>query len=201
MTLKHCPQTLLLVSILALGACAKPKKAQPPGAAGSQWLGLSRLGVSLDIPGNFIALGAEELAGISANSLSALKVEPFAVSPIQGFSEKDGKATLIISVLEFTSSTARQPNPMSNIYTYQRNLEDFFKAGDISFEEIQGKEISLLLMAMSFGEGEEEVALFKGLCYKYPEVFFMIDLYVRPAAVTAEDVQNYRNMLLSLNVY
>jgi hypothetical protein len=80
-------------------------------------------------------------------------------------------------------------------------LEDYFGAGEISSEEIEGKEISVLLMAMIFDEGGEEYALIKGLCYKYPEHFFVIDLYAQQADVTLEDAQSYRNMFLSLNIY
>jgi hypothetical protein len=188
-----------LAGAVALFSCAK--KQEDPPDSGSQRLVLSSVGVSLDIPTAFIPVSAEELAGAAEDSLSTLRVEPFAASPIRGYSEKDGKATIIISTLEFTGSAVRETNPMSNIYTYQRNLEDFFKAGEISFEEIQGKEITLLLMAMSFGEGEEGMILFKGLCYKYPEHFFMIDLYIRPSAITEDDAQSYRQMFLSLNIY
>jgi hypothetical protein len=199
MTYRAALLFFVLAGLGLLSSCAK-RQEEPPDS-GSQRLVLSSLGVSLDIPAAFIPVSAERLAGAAEDSLSVLRVEPFAASPIHGYGEKDGKATIIISTLEFTGSAVRETNPMANIYAYQRNLEDFFKAGEISFEEIQEREITLLLMAMSFGEGEEEMILFKGLCYKYPEHFFMIDLYIRPSAITGEDAQSYRKMFLSLNIY
>jgi hypothetical protein len=190
---------LSLAALALLSGCAKQRE-EPPGGE-VQRLVLSPLGVSLDIPAAFTSVNAEKLEDMAQDSLTTLEIEPFTVTPIRGFTEKDDKAILIISTLEFTGDAVREPNPMSNIYAYQRNLEDFFKAGEISFEEVQGKEIALLVMAMSFGEGDNEIILFKGLCYKYPEHFFMMDLYTHSPALTGEDAQSYRQMFLSLNIY
>jgi hypothetical protein len=190
---------LTLAGVLLLFSCVK--RGESRGDPENPQVKLSRIGVRLDLPRNFTPIEEDALGGIAGNSLSTLQVAPFSVSPLSGFAEKDGKATLIISTLEFTETGARETNPMANIYTYQRNLEDFFGAGEISFEEIEGKELSLLIMAMSFGEGEDETVLFKGLCYKYPEHFFVLDLYVRQPEVSPEDAQGYRNMFLSLDVY
>jgi hypothetical protein len=188
------------VKVLFLGAvflllvsCAK--KGVIPGDPENQRVELPRLGVSLDIPPGFNLLGGEELKALLPDSPTTLELEPFTVSPLYGFAGEDGKGTLIVSALEF--SEAGRGDPLSAVDAYQRNLEDFFKAGRISFEEIPGKDGGLLLMAMSFGEGEEETVLFKGL-YHSPEQFFMLDLYIRPTVTREEDAQNYRTMFLSL---
>jgi hypothetical protein len=188
----------LLWCVLLLGSCAKKKETVEKT---DNQLKLPRFGVSFTLPDGFVPLTGEELSQIEQSPATSLQVEPFTVSLLQGFKEQNGKATLTISALEFSSPAAKSDNPMSNIYEYQKSLEAYFGVEEISSEEIEGKEISILLMAMIFEEDGEDYALIKGLCYKYPEHFFVIDLYARQSLVTLQDAQNYRNMFLSLNIY
>jgi hypothetical protein len=177
-------------ALLILVSCSK-KNGEIPGDPGD--LGRSRLGI--DLPPGFTPLGGEELAALVQNSPTSLELEPFTVSPLYGFTKGDGLGTLIVSALEPTAPESG--GPLSAVYAYQRSLEDFLQAGRISYEEIPGEKGGLLLMAMSFGEGEDEMILFKGLYYG-PDQFFMLDLYLQRAAVTEADAQNYRTVFLSL---
>jgi hypothetical protein len=177
-------------ALLILVSCAK-KSGEIPGDSGG--MELPRLG--MDLPPGFNPLGGEELTALVQNSLTSLELEPFTVSPLYGFTKEDGQGTLIVSALKPTAPEAG--DPLSAVYAYQRSLEDFFQAGRISYEEIPGKAGGLLLMVMSFGEGEDGAVLSKGLYYS-PEQFFMLDLYTRRAAVTEEDARNYQTLFLSL---
>jgi hypothetical protein len=172
-----------------LVSCAK--KGEIPGIPESRGIELPRPG--MDLPPGFKSLDGEGLTALVQNSFTILELEPFTVSPLYGFTEEAGKGALIVSALELTAPG----DPLSAVYAYQRNLEDFFKAGRITYEEIPGQEGGLILMAMSFGEGEDEMILFKGLYYS-PDQFFMADLYLLRPAITEEDAQIYRTVFLSL---
>jgi hypothetical protein len=189
----------LIMCVLVLGSCTKKKENDQD--SDTQKLKLPRFGVSLVLPDGFVPLSKDELVEIGQNPITVPAVEPFTVSPLQGFRERESEATLTISALEFTDTGAKSGNSMSYIYDYQKNLEAYFGVEEISSEEIGGREISLLLMAMIFEEEGGNYALIKGLCYKYPTHFFVIDLYARQDLVTIEEAQGYRNMFLSLDIY
>jgi hypothetical protein len=190
------PAKILFSAVLLLVlSCAK--KTETPGDPENRRVDLPSLGISLDLPPSFKPLGGEELSAVTEHSLTVLELEPFTALPLYGFTDMDGKGTLIVSALELRAPAAEGGDPLSAVYAYQRSLEDFLKAGPISFEETAGEEISLLLMAMSFGEGEAETALFKGLYRKSPGRYFMLDLYIRRAAAGGEDALSYRTIFLS----
>ena len=90
---------------------------------------------------------------------------------------------------------------MDNIYIYKKNLEEFFGSGEIQYEEINSGDITTILLAMAFQEGDEEISLFKGLSYKYPDQFFVIDLYVVNSKVAAGDAFGFQNVFNSLGIY
>jgi hypothetical protein len=190
---------LLVFCVFCLGAC---RGRGDKGQEDQSKVRISQLGVSLDIPKEFkILSGEEELKVFESYNATIPEAEPFKVSPILGFRDLEGKAVMVISMLEFIDKGEAAINPMSNIYAYQKNLETYFGGGEISYEEISSKEISLLIMAMLFEENGQEIALLKGLCYKYPEYFFMLDLYAQKTLVTEDDAAKYRDMFLSLNIY
>jgi hypothetical protein len=158
------------------------------------------LGVTLKIPKGFEPLSPQQMRETETMGATVATVEPFTVLPRYGFQDNSGKGVLVVSELKFTEPDNAEAYPMDNLYTYQKNLETFFNAGEISSEEQNNGDISLILMGMSFDQEGNEVTLFKGLCYKYPEQFFMIDLYAVNAKTTQEDALAYQNMFYSIGI-
>jgi hypothetical protein len=153
------------------------------------------------LPENFQPLPQEKLKEAETLGATVLEVTPFTVIPQYAYIESSGKGIMVISELQFSEGVSPEKYPLDNIYIYQKNLEKHFASGEITSEEINGNEVTIVLMAMTFQEGEDDIALFKGLCYVYPERFFMIDLYVFKDKVTGADAANYANVFYSLGIY
>jgi hypothetical protein len=130
-----------------------------------------------------------------------IKAEPFTVIPRYAYAESSGKGFIVISELKFNEGVTAEKYPLNSIFMYQKNLEKYFDTGEISSEEIDGKDISTILMAMMFEEESEDIALFKGLSYVYPDRFFMIDLYVIRGKAVIDDASGYINLFYSMEIY
>jgi hypothetical protein len=162
---------------------------------------LPQLGITLKLPKNYQPLSAEQLESVETLGATALDVEPFAVVPRYAYAESSGKGIMVVSQLQFREDAEPEKYPMDNIYIYQKNLETYFASGEITSEEIGGKDVTTVLMAMMLEEDGDDIALLKGLSYVYPDRFFMIDLYAIKSKNTANDASNYMNTFLSLGIY
>ena len=162
---------------------------------------LPKLGITLKLPENYQPLTTEQLEIVKTLGATVLDVEPFAVIPHYAYVEQSGKGILVASELKFREGREPEKYPMDNIYIYQKNLETYFASGEISSEEIGGNSVTTVLIAMMLKEGEDDIALIKGLSYVYPDRFFMIDLYAVKDKNTVNDASNYMNTFLSLGIY
>jgi hypothetical protein len=162
---------------------------------------LPKLGVVVKIPESFTALSQAQMENASLLKTTTLELEPFNVIPLYAYTDTSGKGLIIISELPFMENITPERFPMSNIYNYKKNIEDYFGSEEISSEEMGGNDISTVLLAMSFNEDGDDVFLFKGLNYIYPNRFFMIDLYVINKDITQEDAMGFINMFNSLGIY
>jgi hypothetical protein len=188
----------LLFGALACALLACPAKSVPEAAETPVKLPI--FGVTMKIPESFKPV-PQEGQGFETPEASNLQVDPFTVVPQYVYSDSSGKGILVVSELTFTSPDgAAGGYPMSNLYTYQENLEAFFGVEEITSEEFGGREITTILMGMAFNDEGEEISLFKGLCFKYPDRYFMIDLYIITSKITVEDAQAYQNMFYSLSI-
>jgi hypothetical protein len=187
---------VLCVCLALFSGCFLRKNAADSGSTE-----LSELGVALKIPESFKPVPQRQLNTAEAFWATVLDVEPFTVIPVYAYADQDGKAVLVISRLQFSEGSVPRRYPMDNIFIYQKNLETYFGAGEITNEEIDGQHITTVLLAMAFQEDEEDIFLFKGLCYYYPDNFFMIDLYVVNSKVTPDDAAGFHNIFSSLSVY
>jgi len=161
---------------------------------------LSELGIALKIPESFQPLPQIQLKDIETLGATTLDVQPFTVTPKYVYADQD-KGVLVISQLQFSEDAVPRRYPMDNIFIYKKNLEAYFGAGEITSEEIDDQHITTVLLGMMFQEGEDDISLFKGLCYYYPDKFFMIDLYVVNSKVTTDDASGFQNIFYSLSVF
>jgi hypothetical protein len=187
---------LFSLCVIALTACFLKNDGKATEETPVQF---AKLGISLKIPKGFEALSPEDLQNAELLGATVVPVEPFVVLPRYGFWDTSGKSILVISELRFTEPDKVEVYPMSNLYEYQKNLETYFGAGEIKNEEKTGFNISFILMGMLFNEEGDDISLFKGICYKYPEQFFMIDLYIINAETAKEDALAYQNMFYSID--
>jgi len=187
---------LLCVCLALFSGCFFKKKATDSGS-----VKLAKFGVTMKLPENFQPLPKEGFKDIETLRETVLEVAPFTVIPQYAYIDSSGKGVMVVSELQFSEGNSPEKYPMDNIYIYQKNLETHFASGEITSEELDGKDVTTVLMAMMFQEDGNDIALFKGLCYVYPNCFFMIDLYVFKDKVTSADAANYVNAFNSLGVY
>jgi hypothetical protein len=162
----------------------------------------SKLGVQVNIPENFSVLPQEILAEMEKHGgATALDVEPFLVNLLHAYTENSGKGTIIVSELNFQDGFTPEKFAINNLYIYKNNLETFFNSGEISSEEIGNDDMTTVLLAMIFNEDDDDIFLFKSLNYVYPNLYFMIDLYVIDKEISQSDVMGYINMFDSLSLY
>jgi hypothetical protein len=183
---------LLCICAILCAACS-PKKT----AADSGRVKLPQFGVSLQMPQGFKPVPQERLRNMETPA--ALAAEPFTAIAHSCYADSSGRGIIIISELRFNEGFTPEKYPLDNLYLYQKNLEALLGAGEITYEETGG-DITTVLMGMTFTEGENEVSLFKGLCYKYPDVFFMIDLYVMNAKITKEDALVFQHLFNAIGL-
>jgi hypothetical protein len=160
-----------------------------------------KLGVQIKIPENFSVLPQDILAEIEKlGGATALDVEPFTVNPLHAYADNSGKGMIIVSELNFQDDFAPEKFAKNNLLIYRDNLEDFFNLGEISSEEMGNDDITTVLLAMVFQE-DDDIFLFKSLNHIYPNLYFMIDLYVIDKEISQNDVMGYINMFDSLSLY
>jgi hypothetical protein len=186
---------IVCACVTFFSACSSKKDTADPSVK------LPKLGISLKLPKSFQPLPQEQLGDMERLGATILAVEPFTVIPHYAYMESSGKGILIISELKFEEDAVSSKFPMDNIYLYKKNLEMYFASGRISSEEMGSNEVSTVLMAMMFQEGKDDIALFKGLCYVYPDRFFMLDLYVIKDKAVTDDAVDYINIFSSLGIY
>jgi hypothetical protein len=186
----------LLCCTFFCAACTSKKTGESADAPAQ----LAKFGVTLKIPRGFEPLPQEQMRNIEALKATIIQTEPFTVIPRYAYADSSGKGMLVISELAFTEPDKAALYPMENLYRYQKSLETYFGAGEITYEEISG-DISVVLLGMEFNEGESAVSLFKGLCFKYPELFFMVDLYLLNKELRVEDAAAYQNMFSSIGIF
>ena len=185
---------VLSICLVLFSGCLREKNKADSGS-----IKLPRLGVALQIPENFKPLPQNSFNDMEVPRTTIIETEPFTVIPLYAYEDSSGKGIIIISELKFNEGFTPENYPMNNIFLYKRNLEKFFKVEELTSEEIHGKDITTVLLAMVF-EGED-ISLFKGLCYYYPERFFMIDLYAVNSKITPDDAFKLQNIFSSLGIY
>jgi len=187
---------ILCICSALFSACSSKKNSVAPNTER-----LSKLGVSMKLPENFTALPQELLENIQTMGATVLDVEPFNVTPLYSYADNSGKAVIIVSELKFRDGTAPEKFALNNLYNYKKNLETFFNAGEITGEEMGSADITTVLLAMVFQEDGNDIFLFKGLNFIYPNLYFMIDLYVINREISHDDAVGYTNLFNTLTVY
>jgi hypothetical protein len=187
--------SLLCFCLLFSGCFLKKKEAETSSVQ------LPKLGVAFKLPENFQPLPKDKFGDMEALGATLVEVEPFTVTPLYAYAEQSGKGILVISELQFSEGSEPEKYPLDNIYMYKKNLEAHFNVEEIKHEEINGKDVTTVLLAMLFEDEEGGISLFKGLSYKYPDQFFMIDLYVANSKAASQDAFGFQNIFNSLSIY
>jgi hypothetical protein len=161
-----------------------------------------KLGVQIKIPENFSGLPRDMLVeGENLWGATALDIEPFSVNPLHAYAEDSGKGMIIVSELNFRDDFTPEKFAKNNLLIYKNNLENYFNSGEITAEEMGNDDITTVLLAMAFREDDEDIFLFKSLNYIYPNLYFMIDLYVIDREISQNDVLGFINMFDSVSLY
>jgi len=187
---------LPIICLLLFSGCFLKKKAADTGVEK-----ISGLGVAFKLPENFKPLPKDKLGDLKDLGYTVLDVEPFTVAPLCAYAESSGKGILAVSELKFNEGHEPEKYPLDSVYIYKKNLEARLNVEEISHEEINGDNITTVLLAMSFEDEAGDISLFKGLSYKYPDRYFMIDLYVINSKVDSKDAFGLQNVFNSLSIY
>jgi len=191
------PLCVLFICLTFLTGCFLKKR----DAVDSSVTKLPALGITIKLPQNFQPLPAEQLESVKMLGATVVDVEPFTVIPHYAYAESSGKGIMVVSQLQFRGDIEPEKYPMDNLYIYRKNLETHFASGDINSNELGGKDVTTILLAMMLEEDGDEIALMKGLSYVYPDRFFMVDIYAIKGKNTVEDGSNYMNTFLSLGIF
>jgi hypothetical protein len=160
-----------------------------------------KLGVQIKIPENYYVLSQDILAEIGkTGGATTLDVKPFSVNPLHAYADNSGNGIIIISELNFQDDFTPEKFAINNLLLYKNNLENYFNSGEITSEEMGNDDITTVLLGMVFQE-DDDIFLFKSLNNIYPNLYFMIDLYVIDKEITQNDVMGYINMFDSLSLY
>jgi hypothetical protein len=187
----------LCVCLLLFSGCFSKKNKPDPGIEK-----FPKLGVQIKMPENFSGLSRDMLAEIEKlGGATALDVEPFSVNPLHAYAENSGKGMIIVSELNFKDDFTPERFAINNLLIYKNNLENYFNSGEITAEEMGNNDIATVLLAMVFREDDEDIFLFKSLNYIYPNIYFMIDLYVIDREISRDDVLGFINIFDSVSLY
>jgi hypothetical protein len=180
----------LFIICLIFAGCVK--KAPPETEA--QGTPLPELGISVKVPPELSPFTAEALESLRADTAVEAPVEPFTALPRYAFRNFDSRTLLIFYTLSPMPSI-REDTGINNFYAYRRNLEDHYEV--VSRELIQG-DFTFIVLNVPFTYGGEELILNKGVYFKRPDRFFMVDLINLREKVNPEEAAKYEAMLLSI---
>jgi hypothetical protein len=184
-----------LVLLLALVSCA-PKKEE--GVKNNT--PLPDLGTSVMLPEGMEAVGPEDLQAIQARAAEYPPIPPFRDYPCYQFIDPASQAALTVSELNFENQADASRDPVDLMEEYRKNLEIYYQVDSIAARElIQGK-FRMLIMNFLYEVEGENFYLIKVLYYRFPQLYFMFDLFLYDEKISQELVQDYEKMFQSVAV-
>jgi hypothetical protein len=184
-----------LVFLLALVSCV-PKKEE----AVKNNTPLPDLGISIMLPGGMEAIGAEDLEAVQARAAEYPLIPPFRDYPCYQFTDPASKASLIVSELNFENQADASRDPVDLMEEYRKNLEIYYQVDFIAARElIQGK-FRMLIMNFLYEAGDDRFYLVKVLYYRFPQLYFMFDLFLGDEKAGEELVRGYERIFQSVTV-
>jgi hypothetical protein len=183
------------LSLPLLFACAKPASGPPEG-----YISLPDLGITMVIPPGMEAAGPEQLKRLQDSSAEFPPVLPFADFPCYQFFDPDSGAVMVLSRMDFVDPAATAGNPVEIMDEYRKNLEQYYGVDSIAANELVQGDFRLLSMNLLYEpEGRDKsLYLTRVLYHRFPQRYFMIELFLDPENTGPDEAQKYGEMILSV---
>ncbi|MDR2019381.1 MAG: hypothetical protein LBQ14_01290 [Treponema sp.] len=183
----------LVLAILAFTGCSK--KPVEPVLPSTQ---LPDLDITLQVSPEMEAVSPEVLKQMQAASADYDPISPFVDFPCYMFHNPATGTSLTISKLTFIDPETARLDPVSVIEEYQKNIKSYYGVDSLAVRELIKNDYKLVIMNFLFIPGGETIYLTKVLYYRYPQSYFMLDIYYDSEKTNPEELKNIETMLLSV---
>jgi hypothetical protein len=186
------PVCVLIITFVFLG-CSKKT-----GDTEGNTILLPDLGISIQIPEGLETVPPEQIQKLQKDAVGYPPILPFADVPCYQFVNPSTRIAAVISRLNFVDPDTAQRDPVDIMEEYRKNLEIYYKTDTIAANEFILGDYRIMSMNFLYEPGEEFIYLTKVLYHRYPQYFFMIDLYINKEGVNPEDAKKFEDMFLSI---
>jgi hypothetical protein len=186
------PLFFLAASFVFFGCSKKP------GDSGGGFVPLPDLGIGIQVPEGMETV-PEKLKELQEAAASFPPILPFVDFPAYYFANTATRTTLLISRMDFADPDTARLDPAAVMEQYRKNLEAYYQADAITANEMVRGDFRLMIMNFLYEPGEEPLYLVKVLYHRYPQRYFLLDLYITgDTPPTREEAQQLENMFLSV---
>jgi hypothetical protein len=183
----------LILAMLAFTGCSK--KTEEPALPLTQ---LPDLEITLQVFPEMEAVSPETLQQVQAASVEYPPISPFVDFPCYMFHNPATSTSLTISKLTFIDPETARLDPVSVIEEYQKNIASYYEVDSLAVRELIKNDYKLVIMNFLFIPGGETIYLTKVLYYRYPQSYFVLDVYYDSEKTNTEELKNIETMLLSV---
>lgn len=185
--------TFFLAAFFVFSGCSK-KTADSGGGL----VPLPGLGISIQVPEGMETI-PEKLQELQEAAAGFTPILPFADFPAYYFANPATRTTLLLSRMDFVDPNAAQLDPAAIMEQYRQNLEAYYQTDSIAANEVVQGYFRLMVMNFLYEPGEKPLYLTKVLYHRYPQRYFMLDLFIPGAAPPdQETARQLEEMFLSI---
>ena len=185
---------LLVSAFIILTGCAE----KPSPVPAVSLLELSDLSIAIRLPPGLESISAEDMAQIQKAAADFSPIPPFTDYPCYEFVNPHTGSALVISKLNFIKVETSEQGPVSVVDEYINSLEIYYQADSIAVNETIKDDYKLSIMNFLYEPQGETAYLTKVVYYRFPHHYILFDFYYDSQKITAEEIQGFEEMLLSL---
>lgn len=190
---RRAAETTALLLLFAFVSCAQKKE-----EAVKNNTPLPDLGISIMLPQGMEAIDPETLQALQARSAEYPPIPPFRDYPCYQFIDPASQAVLIVSELEFENPADASRDPVDLMEEYRKSLEVYHEVDSVAARELILGKFRISVMNFLYELEGGQFYLIKALYYRFPGVYFMIDLFLNAEKTGREAAGNYEKMLQSV---
>jgi hypothetical protein len=150
------------------------------------------------IPQGMEAVSPEQLKHLQDSSAEFPPILPFADFPCYQFFDPQSEAVMVLSKIEFVDPDAARGNPVEIMDEYKKNLERSYGLESITANELVQGDFRLLSMSMLYEPGDKPLYLAKVLYHRFPQQYFMIELFLNAETTKVDEAKKYEEMFQSV---
>jgi hypothetical protein len=159
---------------------------------------LPDLGISIMLSGGMEAMDPEALLALQARAAEYPPIPPFRDYPCYQFIDPASQAVLIVSELEFENQADSSRDPVDLMEEYRKSLEVYYGVDSVAARELVQGRFRILIMNFLYELEGGQFYLIKALYYRFPGLYFMLDLFLDAEKTGREAALDYEKMLQSI---